>query len=338
MVLAVVAGALSSIPGCGSGEPTGPRSAGVTGGAGGTTATGGVGGMGADGSSVGGSTLGATSSSLPPCTPAATGARPHEAGNYDNRSCNATDCHNGDVVGGGWVYASAKGPPWVVGATVIITNTDGTTATAVSAEDGFFNIVGTVSSPYHVCVSKCPGVDCNLTTHSSVDCQTSNCHGIASQRIYVSQNTGGSPGTGGAGSVGGGACVPAASGGPYTHTEYVYGNQPCSGSGCHTAPKPVFKGGFLYEGPTSSTTVVEATITLTPAGGVPVTAVTGPDGMFFFGTVGATSTAKEFTAPYTACVSKCPLSLCSIANGHTTTDDCQTANCHSPERKVYLSP
>lgn len=274
--------------------------------------------------------------STQPCTPPATGARIHDAGNYDNRSCNAPECHHGDQIGGGWVYASPKGPPWVGGATITIKNNDGTTVTAISADDGFFTLSSKVTSPYEVCVSKCPGTDCNTTPHLDADCQTSNCHGNSSQRIYVSQNAGGAPSTGGASSVGGGSCVPAAPGGPYTHVERVFGNQPCSEVGCHSDPKPVFKGGYVYDGVTSSKTVAEATVTLTPKSGKAVTAVTGPDGMFFFGTIGSTSTAIEFAAPYTACVSKCPLTVCSAKNSHTTTEDCQTSNCHNSELKIYL--
>ncbi len=275
------------------------------------------------------------------CTPAASGARPHEIGNYDNRSCNATDCHN-DMIGGGWVYASAKGVPWIEGATITLTNTDGTKVTAVSAKDGFFNITGTVLPHYTACVSKCPGTDCSKTDHPNADCQTSNCHGQPTQRVYVSQqpvaNGGGSSGAGGSNSkdAGGGDCTPPASGGPYTHREAFYGRQACASGGCHLDPKPVYMGGYLYDDLTSSKTVAEATITLTQGNDPPVTAVTGPDGMFFFGTVGATSTPTTFKAPYTACVSKCPLTICSKKDGHTTTGDCQTSDCHHSEYKVYL--
>ncbi|HEY5958078.1 MAG TPA: hypothetical protein VIV60_16055, partial [Polyangiaceae bacterium] len=261
----------------------------------------------------------------------------HEAGNYDNRSCNSTGCHT-DMIGGGWVYASAKGLPWVGSATITITNSDGSIVTSTSGEDGFFQITSKVIPPYKVCVSKCPGVDCNLTPHPNADCQTSNCHGSPTQRVYVSGNAGGASSSGGASSMGGGTqnCTPPASGGPYTHSEFVFGNQPCSGSGCHRAPKPVFKGGFLYEGPDSTKTVADATVTLTQSNGTVTTAVTGPDGMFFFGTVGPTSVGKDYGAPYTACVSKCPLKVCSANNEHTNSDDCVTCHDGSTTGKIYL--
>lgn len=239
------------------------------------------------------------------------------------------------MVGGGWVYASAKGVPWVGGATITITNNDGSIVTATSAEDGFFEITGTIVPPYKVCVSKCPGIDCSLTPHPNADCQTSNCHGSPTLRVYVSGNAGGTSGTGGTSGVGQ-DCMPPASGGPYTHTEYVFGNQPCSGSGCHNAPKPVFKGGFVYDGPDSTKTVADATITLTHSSGTVTNAVTGPDGMFFFGTVGSTSIAKDYPAPYTACVSKCPLKVCSTSNGHTNADDCISCHDGTTTSKIYL--
>jgi hypothetical protein len=282
-----------------------------------------------------------------PCTAPVADARPHAAGNYDNRSCNVLGCHE-DMLGGGWVYATPNGPPWVAGATITISNIDGTTVKAYSGEDGFFQIKSKVTPPFKVCVSKCPDTNCSLLPHPNGLCQTSNCHGTSNQRIYVSHNTGGAPAVGGNWMSGdAGSCAPPTYGGPYTHSEYSFGQQPCSTGGCHCAPKPVFNGGFLYDGPASSNTlhgfigsntVAEATITLVPASGKPITVVTGPDGIFFFGTVSSKSVPTTLTAPYTACVSKCPLSICSTTNGHKTTGDCQTSDCHGPDlnMKVYL--
>jgi hypothetical protein len=272
-----------------------------------------------------------------PCTAPVASARPHEAGNYDNRSCNAADCHactspncGSEMIGGGWVYASPNGPPWVAGATITISNIDGTTIKAYSGKDGFFQIKEKVKAPYKVCVSQCPGTDCSLLPHANALCQTSNCHGTSNQRIYVSKNTGRVPGIDSGSTVNGdaGSCAPPTYGGPYTHSEYSFGQQSCSIGGCHCPPKPVFEGGFLYDGPASTKTVAEATVTLVPASGNPITVITGPDGMFFFGTVSAVSVAQALTAPYTVCVSKCPLSVCSITNGHTTTENCQSSQCH----------
>lgn len=271
-----------------------------------------------------------------PCTPTFPGARPHEAGNYDNRSCNSAGCHI-TMIGGGWVYTNPNGVPWLDGATVTISNADGSTVTARSAADGFFQITSPVVPPYKVCVSECPSTNCSLLPHPNSDCQTSRCHGERGQRIYVSLDRGDAPDPGGPTPVDSGTqnCSAPAKGGPYTHSEWVYGTMPCSGRGCHRA-EPVFNGGFLYDGPLSTTTVPEATITLIPSSGAPIETVTGVDGMFFFGTVSANSVPTPLTAPYTACVSKCPLTICSVTNGHKTTGDCQTSNCHSSDLKVYL--
>jgi hypothetical protein len=122
------------------------------------------------------------------------------------------------------------------------------------------------------------------------------------------------------------------------HLETVfsaYNNQPCVN--CHLTETPQYKGGFLYDGPNSNTTVGEATVTLRPANGAPLTAVTGPDGMFFFGTPGTNTTAQQIPTPYTACVSKCPTpELCSLPNSHTTDADCGTCHDTYTEASVYL--
>lgn len=234
------------------------------------------------------------------------------------------------MIGGGWVYASRNGPPSVAGATITISSIDGTTVKAYSGKDGFFQIKTPVKTPYKVCVSKCPDTNCSLQPHPSALCQTSSCHGTSNQRVYVSHDTGSAPGLDGGVSDSGdaGRCAPPTYGGPYTHSEYSFGQQSCTIGGCHGPPKPVFEGGFLFDGPTSTKTVAEATITIIPAGGPPIRVITGPDGMFFFGTVATVSVPQIIPLPYTACVSKCPLTICSITNGHTTAENCQASQCH----------
>jgi len=332
--LLALLGASWGTAGCGDSEPddsaAGVGGASTAGGRGGTAAGPGSGGVG------GGSTGGiATGGGVVDCVPAAIGEPTHEAGNYDNLSCNKSGCHTAYV--GGWVYASARGYPWIGGATVTITNGDGTTLTAVSGEDGFFSFgdAPVISSPYDVCVSKCPSTDCNLTPHVSVDCLSAGCHALPTQRIYVTTP---SAGTGGTGPVPGENCAQPTAGGPYVHLEKIYSasaNQPCVN--CHQNVTPNYKGGFLYDAPDGTATVAEATVTLKPAAGAPLTAVTGPDGMFFFGTVGSTTTAQAIPFPYTACVSKCPTSeICSLPNQHTTDADCGTCHDTWTTGKVYL--
>ena len=295
----------------------------------GAGSNGGSGAGGGGGSGTGGATVA--------CTPEVTGATPHTSGNFDNLSCNKADCHAGAPRIGGWVYASAKGYPWIEGATITIKNTDGTTLTATSADDGFFDFgdAPKVTSQYKACVSKCPSTDCNSTAHTSTDCLSSGCHALPTQRIFVT--TPNVAGTGGSSS--GTNCKAPAPGGPYVHLESVFSatnNQPCSG--CHYPEKPpVYVGGFLYDDPAGAKTVAEATIVLTPATGSPVTTVTGPDGMFFFGTNGITVTTQTIPTPYTACVSKCPTAaVCSLTNQHLTGDDCGTCHDGSTTTKVYL--
>ena len=281
-------------------------------------------------------TGGAAPSTLP-CISADTGPRPHDYGNFDYRSCNGTGCH--DNWYGGWVYASAAGVPWITGATITITNSDGTTKSAVSGSTGFFYLeylpTETVTGSYVACASKCPTTYCSTTTHSNRDCQTSGCHSSPTQRIFVGSGagTGGTSGTGGSG-AGTTKCTPPASGGPYVHSSATTGQTPCSYGGCHTAP--AFLGGFVFDGITSDTSVAEATVTITPTSGTPLTAVTGPDGMFFLGTRnGATGTPFTLNAPYTTCVSKCPKMVCSSGTtNHTTAADCST--CHDSSNRIYL--
>lgn len=289
----------------------------------------------ARGGAAAGGVTGKGSSSVA-CIPAAKSEITHSVGNYDNLSCNLSDCHQDRV--GGWVYASTHGYPWIAGATVTITNKDGSKLTAVSGDDGFFDFGDTpkISSPYTVCVSKCPSTDCNVTTHLSTDCLSSGCHAKPDIRIYVTTPNAGTGGTTSTTSTSGQDCTPPASGGPYVHLPAIYSESACVS--CHSDPKPTYKGGYLFDGPNSTKPVAEATITLTPADGSPVTVVTGHDGMFFFGTPGTKTTTIDIPTPYTACVSKCPIgTICSKELEHTTDDDC--AKCHDTftEGRVYLN-
>jgi hypothetical protein len=307
--------------GCGnSSNPGSPVNAGGSAGTGGSATGGGV------------------APSTLPCISADTGPRPHDFGNFDYRSCNGVGCHGEDNWSGGWVYASATNVPWIAGATVTITNSDGSTDTAVSGTTGFFYLEKTftnTTTKYVACVSKCPTTYCSTTLHTNRDCQTSGCHSLPTQRIFVGSGagTGGTSGTGGSG-AGTTNCTPPASGGPYVHSSATTGSTPCSYGGCHTAPE--YKGGFVFDGVTSDTSVGEVTVTLTPSGGSPLTAVTGPDGMFFLGKRnGATGTPFTLSAPYIPCVSKCPKTLCSSdTTNHTTVQDC--SNCHDWTQRIYL--
>jgi hypothetical protein len=238
---------------------------------------------------------------------------------------------------GGWVYAGPKGYPWVGGATVTITNDDGSELTAVSGVDGFFDFgeEPEISEPYTVCVSKCPNTECNLTEHTSTDCLSSGCHALPNVRIYVRVPK--ADAAGGATSTTGENCTPPATGGPYVHLSSMYGTASCVADGCHGAPKPIYKGGYLFDGPTSKKTVAGATLKLIPKDGETVTAVTGPDGMFFFGSTGQKVTTKQIQTPYTACVSKCPTQeICSNPDEHTTDDDCAVCHDTYTTDKIYL--
>jgi hypothetical protein len=262
---------------------------------------------------------GSASASLP-CIPAATGPKKHP-GNFDYESCNTGGCHEGYA--GGWLYTDTKGDTFVAGATVTVTDHDGSKLSAVTASDGFFALIGDsgmlgkMAGPYSVCVSKCPDTICAPINHTNPDCQSAGCHGGTTRRIFLTQTSG----SANAGSGGTAGCTQLASGGPKTH-DAEYDTQACWV--CHD--KGVYTGGFLYNGITSSTTVSNATVTLTPTSGSPLTAATGPGGMFYFpGTI---------AAPYTACVSKCESKVCSAADTHTTPDDCRT--CHNESNRVYL--
>jgi hypothetical protein len=241
-----------------------------------------------------------------------TDARRHP-GVFDYQSC--YECHPDWI--GGWVYSNAVGDAWVESATVSITNSDGTTVTAPTAADGFFHLEGTITPTFTPCVSRCSDKNCATATHESTDCQTPECHGGDNRLIYLTlsgeeQNTGG---TGGSAD-----CIPPASGGPRVH-DPDYDGQRCAR--CHDS---TYIGGYVYDGITSSTPVSMATVTITLADGTELSAVTGPGGFF--------QIEGEPTAPYEACVSKCPDTRCAASGTHLSTDDCSV--CHDASLRIHL--
>lgn len=276
-----------------SGESAGAPSSSVTMGSGGQTGTGGA-----------------------SCAAPATTVRPHP-GEYDYKSC--VDCH-GDTYWGGWVYANAAGDAWVSQATVTLTSADGTSISMLGAKDGFFHLNRAevaVPASFTPCVTKCSDRVCASTVHKSADCQTAACHGTSGRLIYV--NDGARQGAGGTGSTGTN-CIAAKSGGPRMH-DPEFDLQTCAT--CHVSS---YIGGYVYDGIASDTPVAMATLTLTPDNGAPITAVTGPGGMF--------QIVGKFSAPYQVCVSKCPQTRCSSAASHPNTDDCVT--CHDEKQRIYL--
>jgi hypothetical protein len=259
---------------------------------------------------TGGATANATA---PACTAPVTQKR--HPGVYDYKSCN--ECHT-DLLGG-WVYSNAKADAWIPGATVTLTNSDNTTLVATSAVDGFFHLLDATmatTTAFTPCVSLCNDKTCATQPHTSLDCQSANCHGGANRAIYVTQTgVGGAPFTGT-------NCTPPASGGPRMHYP-EFDDQTCVT--CHPT-NAGYIGGYVYDSVTGPNPVAMATVTITPNGGTPITAVTGPGGMFQF--------SAPFTAPYTACVSKCPNTVCSTAVSHPNTDDCAT--CHNSTTNLRI--
>ncbi|HMA97729.1 MAG TPA: hypothetical protein VKP30_33820 [Polyangiaceae bacterium] len=107
------------------------------------------------------------------------------------------------------------------------------------------------------------------------------------------------------------SCVPASQDGPPDHLSSGYESQPCSD--CH---HDALRGGLVYN--PAGDTVAGATIEITPQDGSVLQAVTGSNGMFVV--------REPISAPYVACVSKCPDMRCSKSSDHPSTDDCGT--CH----------
>ncbi len=131
----------------------------------------------------------------------------------------------------------------------------------------------------------------------------------------------GATGTGGAMAVGGQTCIPANPDGPADHATSGYESQPCSD--CH---KAALSGGIVYN-PSGAATVAQATVTITPTDGTRLTAVTGSSGLFVF--------RDSISAPYVACVSKCPDTRCAKSTDHPSVADCGT--CHGVTTpKIHL--
>ncbi len=270
--------------------------------------------------------VGGAPSSMGGCIEPVTGARKHP-GCYDTRGCASGDCHN--AWSGGWLYTDRAGCQPVSDATITIENPDGSVVSGVSAVDGFFSLIGAnaeigrIGVPYVPCVSKCPNSVCgSKATHTAVDCQTSDCHGAPNQLIYLTGQDSSAcvapPGVGGGGPT---DCIPATPGGPRTHTPDQFDNQACQV--CHDQ---LYTGGFLYDSPERGNPVWQATVTLTPVGGTPQTALTGPGGMFYF--------PGLVTAPYDVCVSKCPDRICAPAGTHVNQRDCR--RCHNGEDAAWI--
>lgn len=269
---------------------------------------------------AGGQTGGSEQSPEIPCTEPVTGANTH-LGAYDYETCSV--CHTD--LWGGWLYDSPVGDSWIGGATITLTHDDGSTVTAASADDGFFSFEGTIGSSYTPCVSKCPDTVCAPEKHTSPDCQASGCHGRKDHLIHLPQIPVAAPPTGV-------DCEPPASGGARVHAAWDFDSDYQSCRICHDE---TYTGGYVYDGLTSATVVAQATVTITPANGTPIKAVTGPGGMFFLGEVGPPPSKRlPLTAPYTACVSKCPDTVCSLPGTHPTADNC--GDCHNEELRIHL--
>jgi hypothetical protein len=292
----------------------------------------GVGGMNNTGgglSEVGGASVGGAPPGVGgmPCAEPVSGATDHDNGCYDTHGCDTIRCH-GENKGfsGGWLYNNLAGDYWIADATVTVTDNDGRVVTTTSATDGFFSLIGydnqlgTITVPYVPCVSKCPGVACGTKAiHTTLDCQTADCHGAANRRVYVPGQDVGAGGTGPTDPN----CVPPTLGGARAH--YVPGLYDYKCDKCHDIDQ--YNGGFVYDGVASVQTVAEATVTVTTTGGTTRTAVTGPGGLFSFPGV--------ITPPYTACVSKCPSStVCSPDTTHTTAQYCR--ECHTATQRIHI--
>lgn len=109
--------------------------------------------------------------------------------------------------------------------------------------------------------------------------------------------------------VGGGkSCIAANPNIPKNHSAEGFDTEPCSG--CHGT---AMSGGFVFDS-SGKFPISEATVTLTPPSGAKRTAVTGSNGMFSF--------QGDITAPFEACVSKCPDTVCSKVTDHADAGDC----------------
>ncbi|MBN1612537.1 MAG: carboxypeptidase regulatory-like domain-containing protein [Polyangiaceae bacterium] len=139
----------------------------------------------------------------------------------------------------------------------------------------------------------------------------------------ASPSTGGT-GSGGGASTGGQTCIAAATPRAAHSAQPNYDTvQPCVN--CH--PTTTYTGAYVYD--LAGMPVAGATLTLTPtaAGSIPLTTISGVDGMFYFTGI--------IPAPYAICVSKCPDTLCGTAIDHPNANDC--ALCHGvTTTKIHL--
>jgi hypothetical protein len=248
-------------------------------------------------------------------------------GNYDYTTCNKEVCHSDSV--GGWVYNNPEAEEAVQGATVTITNSDNTTAEAVTHSDGFFVLVrdhslagnttlsvedpaftNTIIPPFKPCISKCPGIECAKKPHTSTDCQSSSCHGKDDSHLYVPLELSTAL-----------PCENLPKPGPRVHVALRDDAQPCRN--CHD---PSYIGGYVYDGLTSNTAVDRAEVTLFSSTGYTISAVSGPGGMFQF--------ENGIFAPYIACVRKCGDPVCSLPESHPTADDCRV--CHDETNRIHV--
>lgn len=115
--------------------------------------------------------------------PVATG----ESGNHNaGRPC--LDCHgNGDGPRfelAGTVYSTLAGGSPVVGATIRVTDADGTEHTAISARNGNFWLREPIAFPVQVQGSSCPATQPMIAPSAIGNCNAAGCHD-ADYRIHL---------------------------------------------------------------------------------------------------------------------------------------------------------
>lgn len=107
------------------------------------------------------------------------------------------------------------------------------------------------------------------------------------------------------------SCKPPNTDGPAEHASSGYESQPCAD--CH---KNALRGGLVFD--QSGAVVAQATVTIKLKDNSELVAATNANGMFVF--------RETIEAPYVACVSKCPDTVCSKSTDHPSVADCGT--CH----------
>ncbi len=115
------------------------------------------------------------------CIPPATGG---PIGMNDGQDC--TSCHNGSkafkITLGGTLYDSS-GTSVVAGATVRITDKNGTVKNLVTGSKGNFYTTDPITFPAKVMVSKCPDSATMPTEISAGGCAS--CHGVSTGKIHL---------------------------------------------------------------------------------------------------------------------------------------------------------